>query len=101
MLLATTDLRTEYEVLGMVKGSSTKAKHLGKDIMAFFRKIVGGDVKEYAELLQESRDEAESRMIAEAEKLGANAIIGIRFSTSSISQGMAEIVAYGTAVRIR
>ena len=54
MLLATTDLRTEYEVLGMVKGSSTKAKHLGKDIMAFFRKIVGGDVKEYAELLQES-----------------------------------------------
>lgn len=101
MLLATTDLRTEYEVLGMVKGSSTKAKHLGKDIMAFFRKIVGGDVKEYAELLQESRDEAERQMIKEAEKLGANAVIGIRFSTSSISQGMAEIVAYGTAVRIR
>lgn len=101
MLLATTDLRTEYEVLGMVKGSSTKAKHLGKDIMAFFRKIVGGDVKEYAELLQESRDEAERRMVDEAEKIGANAIIGIRYSTSSISQGMAEIVAYGTAVRIR
>jgi len=101
MLLATTDLRTEYEVLGMVKGSSTKAKHLGKDIVAGLRKIVGGDVKEYAELLQESRDEAESRMIAEAEKLGANAIIGIRFSTSSISQGMAEMLAYGTAVRIR
>lgn len=101
MLLATTDLRTEYEVLGMVKGSSTKAKHLGKDIVAGLRKIVGGDVKEYAELLQEARDEAESRMIAEAEKLGANAIIGIRFSTSSISQGMAEMLAYGTAVRIR
>jgi uncharacterized protein YbjQ (UPF0145 family) len=101
MLLATTDLRTEYEVLGMVKGSSTKAKHLGKDIMAFFRMIVGGDVKEYAELLQEARDEAESRMVAEAEKLGANAIIGIRFSTSSISQGVAEMQAYGTAVRIR
>jgi uncharacterized protein YbjQ (UPF0145 family) len=101
MLLATTDLRTEYEVLGMVKGSSTKAKHLGKDIVAGLRKIVGGDVKEYAELLQEARDEAENRMIAEAEKLGANAIIGIRFSTSSISQGMAEMLAYGTAVRIR
>jgi uncharacterized protein YbjQ (UPF0145 family) len=101
MLLATTDLRTEYEVLGMVKGSSTKAKHLGKDIVAGLRKIVGGDVKEYAELLQEARDEAENRMIAEAEKLGANAVIGIRFSTSSISQGMAEILAYGTAVRIR
>jgi uncharacterized protein YbjQ (UPF0145 family) len=101
MLLATTDLRTEYEVLGMVKGSSTKAKHLGKDIVAGLRKIVGGDVKEYAELLQEARDEAENRMIAEAEKLGANAVIGIRFSTSSISQGMAEMLAYGTAVRIR
>ena len=101
MLLATTDLRTEYEVLGMVKGSSTKAKHLGKDIVAGLRKIVGGDVKEYAELLQEARDEAERQMIKEAEKLGANAVIGIRFSTSSISQGMAEIVAYGTAVRIR
>jgi uncharacterized protein YbjQ (UPF0145 family) len=62
---------------------------------------VGGDVKEYAELLQEARDEAERRMVDEAEKIGANAIIGIRFSTSSISQGMAEIVAYGTAVRIR
>jgi uncharacterized protein YbjQ (UPF0145 family) len=101
MLLATTDLRTEYEVLGMVKGSSTKAKHLGKDIVAGLRKIVGGDVKEYAEQLQEARDEAENRMIAEAEKLGANAVIGIRFSTSSISQGMAEMLAYGTAVRIR
>jgi uncharacterized protein YbjQ (UPF0145 family) len=101
MLLATTDLRTEYEVLGMVKGSSTKAKHLGKDIVAGLRKIVGGDVKEYAELLQEARDEAERRMVDEAEKIGANAIIGIRYSTSSISQGMAEIVAYGTAVRIR
>ena len=101
MLLATTDLRTEYEVLGMVKGSSTKAKHLGKDIVAGLRKIVGGDVKEYAELLQEARDEAERRMVDEAEKIGANAILGIRFSTSSISQGMAEIVAYGTAVRIR
>jgi uncharacterized protein YbjQ (UPF0145 family) len=85
----------------MVKGSSTKAKHLGKDIVAGLRKIVGGDVKEYAELLQEARDEAERRMVDEAEKIGANAIIGIRYSTSSISQGMAEIVAYGTAVRIR
>ncbi|HOB90865.1 MAG: heavy metal-binding domain-containing protein [Bacillota bacterium] len=100
MLLATTDLRTEYEVLGMVKGSSTKAKHLGKDIVALFRKIIGGDVKEYSELLEEARAEAEERMVAAAKEIGANAIIGIRFSTSNISSGIAEIVAYGTAVRI-
>lgn len=100
MLLTTVDLKTEYEVLGMVKGSSTKAKHLGKDIMAFFRKIIGGDVKEYAELLQEARDEAEERMVEEAIKLGANAVIGIRCSTASISQGIAEMLVYGTAVRI-
>lgn len=100
MLLTTTDLRTQYEVLGMVKGSSTKSKHLGKDIVALIRKVVGGDVKEYAELLEEARDEAEERMVAAAKKMGANAIIGIRFSTSSISSGVAEIVVYGTAVRI-
>lgn len=84
----------------MVKGSSTKSKHLGKDIVALIRKVVGGDVKEYAELLEEARDEAEERMVAAAKKMGANAIIGIRFSTSSISSGVAEIVVYGTAVRI-
>lgn len=100
MLLTTTDLRTQYEVLGMVKGSSTKSKHLGKDIVALIRKVVGGDVKEYAELLEETRNEAEERMVAAAKKMGANAIIGIRFSTSSISSGVAEIVVYGTAVRI-
>jgi len=100
MLLTTTDLRTDYEVLGLVRGSSTKAKHLGKDIVAAIRKLIGGDVKEYSELLEEARAEAEKRMVAEAEKLGANAIICVRYSTSSISSGIAEIVAYGTAVRI-
>ncbi len=100
MLLSTVDLRTEYQVLGLVKGSSMKAKHLGKDIMAEIRKLVGGEVREYAELLTEAREEAIARMIAEADKLGANAVIGVRFATSTITSGAAEIIAYGTAVKI-
>jgi len=100
MLLSTVDLRTEYQVLGLVKGSSMKAKHLGKDIMAEIRKLVGGEVREYAELLTEAREEAIAKMIAEADKLGANAVIGVRFATSTITSGAAEIIAYGTAVKI-
>ncbi|MEW6244931.1 MAG: YbjQ family protein [Bacillota bacterium] len=100
MLLATVDLRTDYQVLGLVKGSSMKAKHLGKDIMAEIRKLVGGEVREYAELLTEAREEAIAKMTAEAEKLGANAVIGVRFATSTITSGAAEIIAYGTAVKI-
>lgn len=100
MLLATTDLRTEYEVKGLVKGSSMKAKHLGKDIMAFFRQLIGGEVKEYADLLKTAREEATAEMIREAKSLGANAIIGIRFGTSNVTTGAAEIIAYGTAVKI-
>lgn len=100
MLLTTVDIRTEYEVKGMVKGSSIKAKHLGNDILAFFRQIIGGEVKEYADLLRSTREEAVAEMIREAKSLGANAIIGIRFGTSNVSTGSAEIIAYGTAVKI-
>lgn len=100
MLLATTDLRTEYEVKGLVKGSSMKAKHVGKDIMAFFRQLIGGEVKEYADLLKTAREEATAEMVREAKSLGANAIIGIRFGTSNVTTGAAEIIAYGTAVKI-
>lgn len=100
MLLATTDLRTEYEVKGLVKGSSMKAKHLGKDIMAFFRQLIGGEVKEYADLLKTAREEATAEMIREAKSLGANAVICIRFGTSNVTTGAAEIIAYGTAVKI-
>lgn len=99
MLLSTTDLNKDYEVIGMVRGSEMKAVHLGKDISAFIRKIVGGDVKEYSDLLVEARDAALDEMENEAEKLGADAVIGIRFATSTITNGAAEIVAYGTAVK--
>jgi uncharacterized protein YbjQ (UPF0145 family) len=99
MLISTTEVNKEYEVLGMVRGSEMKAVHLGKDISAFFRKIVGGDVREYSDLLVEARDDAVDRMTRDAEDLGADAVIGVRFATSTITNGAAEIVAYGTAVK--
>lgn len=100
MLLATSDLRTDYEVLGMVQGSRVKAVHLGKDIVAGLRRLVGGEVTEYAKMIGDARETAVEEMIAEAEKLGANAIIGVRYTSSTVSQGVAEIIAYGTAVKI-
>jgi len=102
MLLATTDdLRAEYEVLGMVKGSRVRARHVGHDIVAGLRKLVGGEISEYAKLLEETREEAIQAMVAAAEKLGANGIIGIRMTSNSITAGAAEMVVYGTAVRIK
>lgn len=100
MLLTTVDIRTEYQVKGLVRGSSMKAKHLGKDIVAFFRQLIGGEVTEYADLLKSAREEAIAIMIRDAEALGANAIIGVRFGTSNVTTGAAEIIAYGTAVKI-
>ncbi|HCW51618.1 MAG TPA: hypothetical protein DGR79_06090 [Clostridiales bacterium] len=100
ILLATTDLRTEYEVLGMVRGSCLRARHLGQDIVAGLRKLVGGEVTEYAALMKEAREEALKQMIQEARDLGANAVIGIRFATSTITTGAAEVIVYGTAVKI-
>ena len=99
MLLSTTDLKRDYETLGLVRGSEMKAVHLGKDITAAIRKIFGGDVREYSDLLKEARDQALEEMKADAEELGADAIIGVRFATSTITTGAAEIVAYGTAVK--
>ncbi len=91
---------TIVEHFGLVSGSTIRAKHVGKDFMASLKNIVGGELKGYTQLLQESRDEAVARMKAQAEQLGANAIINIRFSTSSVTQGAAELYAYGTAVRV-
>ncbi|MFQ6088942.1 MAG: YbjQ family protein [Candidatus Methanofastidiosia archaeon] len=88
------------EVLGLVMGNTIRAKHIGKDIMAGLKQIVGGELSEYTEMLTESRKEALSRMIANAEKLGADAVINIRFTTSDVMSGAAEILAYGTAVRL-
>ena len=86
--------------LGLVQGSTVRAKHVGKDLFASLKNIVGGELKGYTELLSESRQEALERMIREAEKIGANAVVNVRFSTSSISQGAAELFAYGTAVKV-
>jgi uncharacterized protein YbjQ (UPF0145 family) len=85
-------------VMGMVRGNSVRARHLGKDIMAVMRMIVGGDIDEYVKLLSESREQAVDRMCADAESLGANAVVMMRFSTSALAQGAAEMLAYGTAV---
>ena len=88
------------EHFGLVSGSTIRAKHIGKDIMASLKNIVGGELKGYTQLLQESREQAVERMVQQAEMLGANAIVNIRFSTSSVASGAAELYAYGTAVRV-
>jgi uncharacterized protein YbjQ (UPF0145 family) len=85
---------------GIVQGSTVRAKHVGKDIFASLKNIVGGELKSYTELMQEARDEAVERMIAEARSMGANAVLNVRFATTSIAVGAAEILAYGSAVRL-
>lgn len=98
--LETVPGRRIVEHYGLVSGSTVRAKHVGRDIAASLKNIVGGELKGYTELLRESRDEAVNRMLAQARALGANAVVNIRFSTSSITQGAAELYAYGTAVRV-
>lgn len=93
--------RTIVEFYGVVTGNTVRAKHLGRDIMAGLKNIVGGELRGYTELLQDSRNEATDRMIEQAVSMGANAVVNVRFATSSISQGAAELFAYGTAVRVR
>ncbi len=88
------------EHYGLVQGSTIRAKHVGRDIMASLKNIVGGELKGYTELLVEARAEATKRMVAQAEEHGANAVVNVRFATSSVAQGAAELLAYGTAVRI-
>jgi uncharacterized protein YbjQ (UPF0145 family) len=92
--------KTIVEHYGIVQGSTIRAKHIGKDIMASFKNLVGGELKGYTELLQEARAEAIERMQQQATELGANAILNIRFATSSVAQGAAELFAYGTAVKV-
>lgn len=91
----------EFDVLGMVKGNVVQSKNLGKDIGAGFKTLVGGELKGYTEMLQEARQIATKRMVDEAESLGADAVIGVRFSSSAIMQGAAEVIAYGTAVKFK
>jgi len=89
------------EALGVVRGSTIRAKHIGRDIMAGLRNIVGGEVKEYTEMLTETRNESVYRMKQEARALGADAVVNLRFTTSQVMSGAAELLAYGTAVRIK
>lgn len=103
MLLTTTEQITgkELEILGLVKGATIQSKHIGKDLGAGFKSIVGGELTGYTEMMEEARELATKRMVKEAEALGADAIVTLRFSTSAILQGAAEVMAYGTAVRFR
>ena len=101
MMVVTTDTITGRKItasLGWAKGSTIRARHIGKDIMASLRNVVGGEVIEYTKMMAEAREEAIARMVEDAEKMGANAVVGLRFSTSMVMQNAAEILAYGTAV---
>ena len=101
MLIVTTNSVSGKEVkkvIGLVKGSTIRARHVGKDIMAGFRNLVGGEVKEYTKMMAEAREEALARMAKNAEKEGANAVLNMRFGTSMVMQNASEVIAYGTAV---
>ena len=90
--------KTITELKGLVQGNTVRAKHIGRDIMAGLKNIIGGELKGYTELLTDARREAENRMIAQAEELGANAIVNVRFTSSSVTKDAAELYCYGTAV---
>ncbi|MED4206031.1 YbjQ family protein [Neobacillus mesonae] len=103
MIIVTTDAipgREIRDIIGMVKGSTVQSKHIGKDFMAGLKTIVGGEIKEYTDMLNEAREKAIERMVDEARNAGANAIVGMRLQSSSVMQGASEIIAYGTAVWI-
>ncbi len=103
MILSTTDAipnKEIIEILGIARGSTVRARNIGRDFFAGLKNIVGGEIEEYTKLLAQSREQAMKRMIEDAEKLNADALINIRFTTSMVMQGTAEILAYGTAVKI-
>ena len=103
MIVVTTDEVTAHRVtrvFGLVQGSSVRARHLGTDILAFFKNITGGEILQYTKLLAEAREQALDRMREEAARHGANAIVGVRFSSTDISEGASELLVYGTAVQI-
>jgi uncharacterized protein YbjQ (UPF0145 family) len=101
MIVVNTETVTGYEIVeikGLVQGNTVRAKHMGRDIAASFKNMVGGELKGYTELLTESRREALTRMLQQAQELGANAVVNVRFTTSAITAGAAEMMSYGTAV---
>ncbi len=102
MIVVTTETVPGHHItnmLGLVQGNTIRAKHVGRDIMASFKNLVGGELKGYTELLTEARRQALERMIAQAQQLGADAVVNLRFTTSAVTQGAAELYAYGTAVK--
>jgi len=103
MIITTQDELADYritETLGIVRGNTIRARHLGKDILAGLRNLVGGEIEEYTKMLAESREQSLDRMIAEAKSIGADGIVCLRFTTSAVMQGAAELLAYGTAVKL-
>ena len=103
MIVVTTDFvpgRTVSKTLGLVRGNTIRARHIGRDIMAGLRNIVGGEIRDYTKMMAESREQAIDRMMEEAESLGADAIVNVRFATSMIIQSASEILVYGTAVKL-
>lgn len=101
MIIATTETvagKTIKQTLGVVRGNTIRARHIGKDIKAAFRHMIGGEITEYTKLMGESREQALDRMVQNAEQLGANAVVSLRFATSTLMGGAAELLAYGTAV---
>jgi len=104
MLMTTQDHFDDREIaetLGLVRGNTIRARHIGKDIMAFFRNVAGGEIAEYTKMMAESREQATDRMIAQAGELGADAIVGVRFTSATVMQSAAEILVYGTAVKLK
>jgi uncharacterized protein YbjQ (UPF0145 family) len=104
MLITTQDELADYEItqtLGLVRGNTIRARHVGKDIVAGLRSIVGGEITEYTKMLAEAREQSLDRIVEEADSLGADAIVCLRFTTSPVMQGAAELLAYGTAVKVR
>ncbi len=104
MLITTQDEFADYEIvetLGLVKGNTIRARHVGKDIMAGLRNLVGGEITEYTKMLAESREQSLDRMVQNAKGLDADAIVCLRFTTSAVMQGSAELLAYGTAVKLK
>ncbi|GFI05079.1 YbjQ family protein [Lachnospiraceae bacterium 64-25] len=103
MILVNTDYINgkELEMLGLVKGSTIQSKNIGRDITQSFKTLVGGELKAYTDMMNEARDLATERMIAEAERLSADAIVNVRYASSAVMQGAAEVMAYGTAVRFK
>lgn len=104
MIISTTETVPGHEIaelLGVARGNTVRAKHLGRDILAGLKSLIGGEIGAYSEMLTDAREEATQRMIQDAERLGANAVVNLRYTTSAVAASMSEILAYGTAVKFK